>query len=136
MNIVSLVVAAALVACVSDEPKPSPKQEPTRAPAPAAVPAAEPPVEAKPPAPEPTTPEEIDLARKTALLEGRDKDAFKYCGMAGVSADTSDEQVLLGCAIAACRIKQVDQARAWAQPLSKPLMQQAKQICKANGVPL
>lgn len=129
---------AALVACSGKEeakpqPKPEPKQE---APKPAAAPVAEPPAAQPPAEPEPQTPEEIELARKSALMEGRDKDAYKYCKMAGIKAGESAEQALLGCALAACRIKEVDQAREWASALGKPLMKQAKKICKANGVGL
>ncbi len=132
---------AALFACSGEEetkpqPKPEPRQE---APKPAAAPVAEPPA-AQPPEqpepPEPQTPEEIELARKAALMEGRDTDAYKYCGMAGIKTGESDEQALLGCVLAACRVKDIDQAREWASSLSKPLMKQAKKICKANGVPL
>lgn len=130
---------AALIACNGEEdgkPEPEPKKE---APKPAAAPVAEPPT-AQPPEepkqPEPQTPEEIELARKAALMEGRDKDAYKYCGMAGIKSGESDEQALLGCALAACRVKEVDQAREWASSLSRPLMKQAKKICRAIGVPL
>ncbi len=130
----------ALFACSGkEEAAPRPKPKPVReAPRPAVAPVAEPPA-AQPPEPkqpEPQTPEEIELARKAALMEGRDKDAYKYCVMAGIKAGESDEQALLGCALAACRIKEVDQAREWASSLSKPLMKQAKKICKANGVGL
>lgn len=127
----------ALIACSGKEDgKPEPRSEPKKeAPKPAAAPpAAQPPEE--PNKPEPQTPEEIELARKAAMMEGRDKDAYKYCGMAGIKAGESDEQALLGCALVACRIKEVDQAREWASKLGKPLMKQAKKICKANGVGL
>lgn len=104
--------------------------------APAPLPAT-PKKDEKPADPEPTTPEEIDQARKKAMIDGRDKDVIKYCEMAK-PGDKSDPQVLLGCTLAACRLSDVDRARAWATPLakSKPLMEQAKKVCTANKVPI
>jgi hypothetical protein len=137
--IAMVVVGLAMLGCgKGEDAKPEPKPEPKPAPAEAAPPApAAAPVEpAEPAEPEPTTPEEIELARKSALMEGRDKDAYKYCEMAGIEAGKSDEQALLGCALAACRIKDVDKAREWSKGLSSALMTQAKKICKASGVPL
>lgn len=100
---------------------------------------AEPPAEAKkeapPPAPEPTTPEEIDAARKQAMIDGRDKDVVKYCEAAKID-DKSDPQAKLGCALAACRIDDADKAKAWAQGLPKPLLEQAIKTCMANKVVL
>ena len=78
--------------------------------------------------------EEIDLARKEAMLAGRDADVIKYCEMQGVAEGKSDPQVLLGCALAACRSNQVDKARAWSKSLPKPLRRQAVEICQANKV--
>jgi hypothetical protein len=133
--ILSLAIALSLIACDSESKPAAKKSEPVAKEPPAAAPA---PVAVEPPAeekePEPSTPEEIELARKAALMEGRDKDAFKYCKMAGIESGKSDSQALLGCALAACRIKDVEQARAWAADLPKALEQQAKKICKANGV--
>ncbi len=127
----------ALLGCPSSEPEPS-KSEPAPKPPPAqaAPPAAQtPPAPTPEPeaAPEPSTPEEIELARKAALMDGRDKDAVKYCVMAGIESGKSDPQALLGCALAACRGKDMDKARAWAKNLPKALMAQAKQICQASG---
>lgn len=137
-SILVLGVAVLLACSGKEESKPAPTPEPAKQPPkPVAAPVAEPPAPApEPKEPEPQTPEEIELARKSALMEGRDKDAFKYCKMAGIKSGESDEQALLGCALAACRIKEVEQAHEWASTLSKPLMQQAKKICKANGVGL
>ena len=95
--------------------------------------------DAAPPEPEPTTPEEIDKARMQAMIDGRDKDVIKYCEAGNVTPDKSDGQVLLGCTLAACRIKQEDKARAWAAGLlrnkkDKPLHDQAKKTCLANQV--
>ena len=100
---------------------------------------APPPIDAPPPQPEPTTPEEIDTARKQAMIDGRDKDVIKYCEAGNVTPDKSDGQILLGCTLAACRIKQEDKARAWAAGLlrdkkNKPLHDQAKKTCLANQV--
>jgi hypothetical protein len=129
-----IVMGLAVLGCGKGEDA---KPEPKPAPAEAAPPPAAAPVEpAEPAEPEPTTPEEIELARKSALMEGRDEDAYKYCEMAGIEAGKSDEQALLGCALAACRIKDVDKAREWSKGLSSALMTQAKKICKASGVPL
>lgn len=92
----------------------------------------------KPPAdPEPTTPEEIDIARKKAMIEGRDKDAIRFCEMGNVD-DKSDPQVLLGCTLSACRINEVEKARAWSKGVakSKPLLDQAIKTCLANKVTL
>ena len=134
----SFALILSSLGCVSSEPEKQPPPEPK--PAPKAAPverAPEPPPEAEPPAaPEPSTPEEIELARKAALMEGRDVDALKYCELAGIEAGKSDEQALLGCALAACRGKDLDKARAWAKGLGKDLLKEAKKICRANGAPL
>ncbi len=109
-----------------------PSDEPTRTRAP------EPPKKEKPPAdPEPTTPEEIDTARKKAMIEGRDKDVIKYCEQ-GKLDDKTDAQVYMGCTLAACRINEADKAREWGKSLakSKPLMEQARKVCLANKVAL
>ncbi len=90
-----------------------------------------------PPDPEPTTPEEIDTARKKAMIEGRDKDVIRFCEMGKVD-DKSDPQVLLGCTLAACRVNEVDKAKNWAKGVakSKPLFEQAVKTCMANKVVL
>jgi len=134
-----VTVGSAFVACSGkeDEPAPAPKAEPKRAEPkapPPPPPAAEP--EAEPAEPEPTTPEEIELARKAAMMEGRDVDALKYCEMAGIEAGKSDPQALLGCTLAACRVKDMDKARAWSAALPKALLNEAKKVCRANGAPL
>ena len=135
--ILSLAVVIAFAACDSDSKSAKPKREEVKPPPPVTAPKPLPPPEPKKEKePEPTTPEEIATARKTAMLEGRDKDAIKYCEMEGLEAGKSDPQALLGCAIAACRDKQVDKAREWSKALPKPLMKQAKQICAANHVGL
>src|SRR6476619_6756130 len=73
-----------------------------------------PPTEAKPaekPAePEPTTPAEIEHARNQAMIDGRDKDVLKYCEMSKLD-DKSNPQALLGCTLAACRLKDEATAR-------------------------
>ncbi len=92
----------------------------------------------KPPAaPEPTTPEEIEVARKQAMIDGRDKDVIKYCEQGTLDAKT-DPQVYLGCTLAACRIKEEDKARAWGKGVAKsrPLLEQAKKVCLANNIAL
>jgi hypothetical protein len=95
-----------------------------------------PPVRTIPPdAAEPTTPEEIDRARKQAMIDGRDKDVIKYCEMQGVT-EKSDPQILLGCTLAACRIKDSAKAQAWAKPLPKELKTEAVRVCQASEVTL
>lgn len=91
------------------------------------------------PDPEPTTPEEIDTARKKAMNEGRDKDVIKYCEAGNVDPAKSDSQALLGCTLAACRLKDADKARKWAPGMlrdkkDKPLYDQAKKTCLTNNV--
>src|SRR5262245_45024042 len=114
--------ALVMVAC-KGEPEPAPPEPSSNEqPAPTQpAPPASPPPETKPAEPnqpesttpkEPEKPEDIDLARKQAMLEGRDADVIKYCEMQGVTDGKSDPQVLLGCALAACRINQADKARA------------------------
>lgn len=135
--ILPFVVGVALLGCDSGSDTPKPAKKDLKPPPPVVEPKPlPPPPPKKVEDPEPTTPEEIEMARKKALLEGREKDAIKYCEMAGMEAGKSDPQALLGCAIAACRIKDVDRARAWSKELPKPLMKQAKQICAANRVGL
>jgi hypothetical protein len=90
---------------------------------------------AKPAEPEPTTPAEIDHARNQAMLDGRDKDVIRYCEL-GKLDDKSNPQALLGCTLAACRLKDPDKARGYARPLPKALMDQAKKVCLANQVGL
>jgi len=116
------------VAKATDNPAPPPETK--------AVPDV--PKKEKPPAdPEPTTPEEIDIARKKAMIEGRDKDVIKYCEQ-GKLDDKTDAQVYMGCTLAACRINEADKAREWGKSLakSKPLMDQARKVCLANKVTL
>ncbi len=113
----------------ADEPNPA---EPTHREIPDAT--------AKPdaaPEPEPTTPEEIDNARKKAMIDGRDKDVIKYCEM-GHYADKPDPQIMLGCTLAACRVMDADKAKEWAKGVasSKPLYDQAIKTCMANKVVL
>jgi hypothetical protein len=108
----------------SAETKPAEKRE---------VPASEK-KEAPPPDPEPTTPEEIDTARKKAMNDRRDKDVVKYCELGKVDPATSDGQVLMGCTLSACRLKDEEKARTWAAGMlrekkDKPLYDQAKKTC-------
>ena len=108
------------------------------APKPEAKPAALPPEAAKPvaaPEPEPTTPAEIDHARNQAMIDGRDKDVLKYCDL-GKLDDKSNPQALLGCTLAACRLKDEDTAKRYAKPLPKLLMDQAKKVCVTNQIVL
>jgi hypothetical protein len=94
-----------------------------------------------PPDPEPTTPKEIEDARKKAMIEGRDKDVIRFCEM-GKVGETTSAQVLLGCALAACRLNQGDKASAWARSMKndkkdgKALTEQAIKTCQANKVVL
>lgn len=132
------------ISCKSggDKPRSEPEAEPASQPAatptsPPAQPAA---TEAAPAAPEPTTPEEIDAARKNAMMAGKDADVIKYCEMAGIKGlgegGKGDGQAQLGCALAACRSDQADKAKAWAKGLPKALKDQANKICLASKVVL
>jgi len=92
----------------------------------------------KEPQAEPTTPAEIDKARKQAMIDNRDQDVIKYCGMSNLG-DKTDPQILLGCTLAACRQKDEAKAREWSRPLGnagvqKEFLQQAKKICLASQV--
>jgi hypothetical protein len=90
-----------------------------------------------PPDPEPTTPEEIDTARKKAMIDGRDKDVVRFCEM-GKFEEKGDPQVMLGCTLAACRLNDGDKAKNWAKSVakSKPLLDQAIKTCMAMNVAL
>ena len=91
-----------------------------------------------PPDPEPTTPEEIDNARKKAMIDGRDADVIRFCEMAKLDIEKADAQVMLGCTLAACRLNVVEKAKNWAKGVakSKPLFEQAVKTCMANKVVL
>ena len=78
--------------------------------------------------PEPTTPEEIDQARKQAMIDGREKDVIKYCEMMKVD-DKTDPQIRLGCTLAACRVNDADKARGWSAALPKELKGIAVKTC-------
>ncbi len=90
---------------------------------------------AKPPEPEPTTPAEIDHARNQAMIDGRDKDVLKYCDMGKVD-DKANPQVLLGCTLAACRLKDEATAKKYGTPIKGPLRDQAKKVCLTNQIGL
>jgi hypothetical protein len=89
----------------------------------------------KPPEPEPTTPAEIEHARNQAMIDGRDKDVLKYCEM-GKLDDKSSPQALLGCTLAACRIKDEATARKYGTPIKGPLKDQAKKVCIQSQIAL
>jgi hypothetical protein len=97
----------------------------------------------EPPDPEPTTPDEIDKARKKAMIAGKDKDVIRFCEM-GKLSEATDPQVTLGCTLAACRINDADKAKTWAAYIvkskkakdAKPLFEQAVKTCMANKVVL
>ncbi len=132
------------ISCKSggDKPRSEPEAEPASQPAatPTSPPAQPSATEAAPAAPEPTTPEEIDAARKNAMMAGKDADVIKYCEMAGIKGlgegGKGDGQAQLGCALAACRSDQADKAKAWAKGLPKALKDQANKICLASKVVL
>jgi hypothetical protein len=100
--------------------------------APAPVPSETKPAD-KPPEPEPTTPAEIEHARNQAMIDGRDKDVLKYCEMSKLD-DKSNPQALLGCTLAACRLKDEAIARKYAAPIKGPLRDQAKKVCIQNQI--
>jgi hypothetical protein len=150
MRIAALVLALGLVGCgksneeklkeeiAAQQARAAAGADPT-APAPKVVKQAPEPVkkEVAPPDPEPTTPEEIDTARKKAMIAGKDKDVIRFCEMGKVD-EKADPQVLLGCTLAACRVNDADKAKAWAKGVakSKPLLDQAIKTCMANKVAL
>ena len=114
------------------------REEAVTQPAPAVVarpPSASAAKPAPPPEPEPTTPAEIDHARNQAMIDGRDKDVLHYCELGKLDAK-SNPQALLGCTLAACRIKDEDTARRYAKPLAKAYMDQAKRVCSASQISL
>ncbi len=130
-----LVFAVVVLGCSSksDESKAPRKAKPKPAqPVAAPEPPPPPPADAEPA----LTPEEVETARRQAMLDGRDRDVIKYCEMAGIEAGKSDEQALLGCTLAACRVQEKEKAQAWSTSLSRPMMKQAKRICMASSVPL
>jgi hypothetical protein len=114
---------------------PSPPPPTESKPAPTPPPETKP---AKPPEPEPTTPAEIEKAFKQAMIEGREKDVLKYCGMLKLDGK-SNPQSLMGCALAACRAKDGDTAKRYAGQLSasktgKQLLVQVQKVCASNNV--
>jgi hypothetical protein len=94
-------------------------------PAPAAKPTA--------PEPDPNNAAEVDRARNQAMIDGRDKDVLRYCVMAKLD-DKSNPQALLGCTLAACRSKDLDNAKLYSHALPKLLMEQAKRVCAATKI--
>lgn len=136
-----LALSLALASCKdSAAPKEKPKaKEPSAAPA-AAEPAPskteEAPAAAEVPAEEPlpTSPEELELARKTAILEGRYEDVVRFCSAEDLGA--KDEQAVLSCVLSACRLSDVEKAQTWAKSLTGNLKKQARDVCKASNVPL
>lgn len=140
--LVAMAVSALLVGCKKDQsdagdapaaesqPTPTPTDTPPPAPTGAVV------MDAAPAVPEPTTPEELELALKSAMVEGRDQDVLAYCEKSGIDAGKVDAQTALGCTLSACRLTQQDKARAWSKSLPKELKKQAVQICMANKVTL
>ncbi len=86
--------------------------------------------------PEPTTPAEIDHARNAAMIDHRDKDVLKYCELGKVlDAKPVNQQALLGCTLAACRIKDQDGARKYAKGIAdKGLLGQAQKVCLTNSI--
>jgi len=103
------------------------KPAPTEAPKPAGSAA---PAE---PTAEPTTPKEIDEARKKAMIAQKDADVIKYCGMSNLG-DKTDPQVLLGCTLSACRTHDEAKAKEWSRPLGnagtdKAFLDQARKVC-------
>ncbi len=136
---IALIVFAMIGACGGEKSEPAPKPDkkevqPAPAKEPAPPPAKEPAADNTdevPAAPDPTTPKEIELARKAAMMDGRLKDAVKFCQLGGFE---SNPQEVLACTLAACRTDKSDLARKWAKPLPKALMKQAVKICQASNV--
>ncbi len=110
------------------EDKPAAAPAPTPTPAPAAKPVAA-------PVPDPTLPADIDRARNQAMIDGRDKDVLHFCELGKLDAK-SNPQALLGCTLAACRIKDEPTAQRYAKPLAKDYMEQARRVCATNQIAL
>lgn len=137
---VALILVPVLFGCEEEfKPPPSPEGEvkkPASQPTPAPPSTVSAPVKEEPPdaAPEPTTEKEIDLARNTAILDGRYEDALRYCNMGDITK--KDEQSILGCVLTACRLSNVDSARQWSKSLGSALAKEARKVCLANKVVL
>jgi hypothetical protein len=103
--------------------------------APASKPDEKPPI----PEPDPTKPEEVDKARKQAMIDGKDKDVIRFCEMTKFD-DKTDPNALLGCTLAACRMKDEAKAKSFSAPLllpkNKPYLEQARKVCLPAGVGL
>jgi hypothetical protein len=136
------LLAATLIlagSCSSEPPA-----EPSAPPRPAAT--TPPPVatEAPPPAvaidaapaeaPLPGTAKELELARKTAILESRYADAVRLCAAEDMAA--IGEQGVMSCVLSACRQSDGEKAAAWGKRLGGQLKAQARKVCAASGVPL
>jgi hypothetical protein len=115
--------------------KPKDEPAPARAEKPIGSAATDTPKADKPPEPEPTTPAEIEHARNQAMIDGKDKDVLKYCEM-GKLDDKSNPQALLGCTLAACRLKDEATARKYGNPIKGPLKDQAKKVCVQSQIVL
>jgi len=112
--------------------KTAPAKKRTERPAPTPSPANDVAADEKEKPPEPTTPQEIAVARNTAILDGRFEDSLRYCAMEDLTKQ--EEQAVLGCVLSACRLKKTEQARSWAKNLSGALKREAFKVCKANDV--
>jgi hypothetical protein len=82
----------------------------------------------------PTDPKELELARKTAILEGRYDDALKIC--AAEDQEKIGEQGVLACVLSACRQNDGDKAREWSKHLQGALKKQARDVCKTSNIPI
>ena len=87
-------------------------------------------------APDPTTPEGLEQARKQSMIDGRHADTVRFCDLLGLAPGKSDPQALLGCTLSACRLKDVGKAKAWSKGLPKPLFELAVKNCAADGSPI
>lgn len=87
------------------------------------------------PEPDPSKPDEVEKARKTAMQLSRHKDVVRFCEMAKID-EKADPQARLGCALAACNLKEADKAKMWAKGIEKALFEQAIKVCTPLGVTL
>ena len=139
MALAAILTLGSSTGCEEEfKPPPSEKKETKAAatkpaPTPSPPPSEEKPAEpAKEKPPEPTTPKEIEVARNTAILDGRFEDAMRYCGMEDLSG--KDEQSILGCVLSACRLNDPDKAKQWSKHLSGALLKEARKVCSSNKV--
>ena len=121
-------------AAKADQPA-APAPKPADTPKPAADTPAARPATPKEPEPDPNDAAAIEHARNQAMIDGRDKDVLHYCEL-GKLDDKSNPQALLGCTLAACRLKDADSAHKYGKPLAKAYRDNANRVCSQSQIVL